>query len=122
MAWTERRIRFVKLQILFFFPPSVQLKIRKHYNRRSSASFGFFQRASLSFFYFGICNVELYCLERLCRVTNKYAARVITFDNIPVHEAGELYINPRDAAQFINVMITQVYFRCGTSYNFEFLF
>ncbi|VDD92338.1 unnamed protein product [Enterobius vermicularis] len=63
---------------------------------------------------------EMAWTERRIKVTNKYAARVITFDNIPVHEAGELYINPRDAAQFINVMITQVLkSRYGYGYNKE---
>ncbi|CEF65265.1 NADH dehydrogenase [ubiquinone] 1 alpha subcomplex subunit 10, mitochondrial [Strongyloides ratti] len=41
-------------------------------------------------------------------VTEKTKARVKAFSGISTHEVGELYINPRDAAHFINVMKREV--------------
>ncbi|KHJ96061.1 hypothetical protein OESDEN_03980 [Oesophagostomum dentatum] len=46
--------------------------------------------------------------KTFCSVTSKVDARLYAFGGLSSHEVGELYINPRDAGHFMQVMRKEV--------------
>uniref|UniRef100_A0A0N5AP34 NADH dehydrogenase [ubiquinone] 1 alpha subcomplex subunit 10, mitochondrial n=1 Tax=Syphacia muris TaxID=451379 RepID=A0A0N5AP34_9BILA len=51
---------------------------------------------------------EMDWTERRINITQKYYPRLSTFDNVPKHEVGELYINPRDLGHYVDAIKKEV--------------